>query len=218
MTYPDANDFLMQGGTPAAKFPDIGATIIGMITKPPKMRQVTDPATGEVKRWQSGDPQMQIVIDLQTELNDPMVPDDNGERTLWCKGLMMNAVRDAVRRAGARGLEVGGVLQVTYTGDGEPTKKGFRGPKLYAANYTPPSAAPVAVPEQPVQQAFNQHQRGVNHEGAPVSQQAPQVQVAARPADPAVAQSFMDRLRAQAANNAAARGQGGLAQDEEPPF
>lgn len=207
MTYPDANDFLMQGGTPAAKFPDIGATIIGMITKPPKMRQVTDPATGEVKRWQSGDPQMQIVIDLQTELNDPTIPDDNGERTLWCKGLMMNAVRDAVRRAGARGLEVGGVIQVTYTGDGEPTKKGFRGPKLYAANYTPPSQAPVAIPEQPVQQAAPQ-----------VRQQPVQTQVAARPADPAVAQSFMDRLRAQAANNAAARGQGGLAQDEEPPF
>lgn len=232
MTYNDANDFLMQGGTPAAKFPSIGSTIIGMIVKPPKVREVTDPATGEVKRWPSGDAQMQVVIELQTELRDPTLSNDDGIRTLWCKGLMQNAVRDAVRRSGAPGLEVEGILQVTYSANGEQKNKAFNPPKIYTATYTPPQARPVAIPdgpggyEQPAQQAMGQHQRGANHEGAHVSQQAPaQTQVAARPVtqqpDPAVAQSFMERLRQQAANNQAARAQTnhhGLPQDEEPPY
>lgn len=215
MTYSDANSFLMAGGTPAIKFPSIGSTVIGMIVKPPTIREVTDPATNEVKRWQDGRPQMQVVIELQTELHDPsiMFGKDDGIRTLWCKGLMQNAVRDAVRRAGAPGLEVGGILQVTYSANGEQKNKAFNPPKLYTAEYTPPRAEPVAIPdgpgggEQPVQQA-------------PV-----QTQVAARPVtqqpDPAVAQSFMDRLRQQAANNQAARAQTnhhGLPQNEEPPY
>jgi hypothetical protein len=34
----------------------------------------------------------------------------------------------------------GGELIVTYTGDGEPTRKGLNPPKLYSVVYVPPRA------------------------------------------------------------------------------
>jgi hypothetical protein len=84
---------------------------------------------------------MQIVVQLQTEEHDPADPDDDGIRGLYIKSGMLNAVREAVRKAGAKGLEVGGVLTVQYVGDGERKNKAFDPPKLYTATYVPPSAA-----------------------------------------------------------------------------
>src|SRR5690606_2848911 len=89
--------------------------------------------------------------------SDPEVADDNGERALYIKGNLLKAVREAVRKAGAKGLDVGGTLTVTYSGDGEVSKRGINPPKLYTAVYAPPaqqadefaSGAPAATP--PVQ-------------------------------------------------------------------
>lgn len=136
----EANDFLMSGGAPAAKFPTIGTTVAGTITQQPEVQQIRDFSTGEPLYWPDGKPKMQLVVTLATDQRDPQTPDDDGRRRLYVKGLMRTAIRDAVRKAGARGLEVGGRLEVTYVADGE-RKGNLNPPKLYKAAYTPPQAA-----------------------------------------------------------------------------
>lgn len=138
----DANDLLMGGGAPSAKFPTIGTTVVGTITEKPEVQQVRDFSTGEPQFWSDGKPKQQIVVTLATEERDPQISDDNGDRRVFIKGAMVKAVREAVKRSGSRGLEVGGRLEVTYTGDGE-RKGNLNPPKLYSAVYTPPAAASV---------------------------------------------------------------------------
>jgi hypothetical protein len=143
----DANSFLMGGGgAPTAKFPTPGTTVGGRITEQPKVEQQRDIQTGEAKIWSNGDPMMQLVVTVQTDQRDPAIEDDDGRRRLFVKGQMKNAVSDAVRQAGGKGLEVGGTLQVRYTHDGEQTKRGFSAPKQYAANYTPAAHTELAAP------------------------------------------------------------------------
>lgn len=137
----EANDLLMGGGLAAAKFPTVGTTITGRIVRKPEARQQTDIETGEPLTFANGDPRMQIVVNLATAERDPDKPEDDGERALYIKGNMLNAIRDAVRKTGAAGLEVGGTLTVTYTGDGEKKNRAFNAPKLYTATYVPPAAA-----------------------------------------------------------------------------
>ncbi|WP_309049271.1 hypothetical protein [Streptomyces sp.] len=143
----DANSFLMGGGgAPTAKFPTPGTVVGGRITEPPKVEQQRDIQSGEQKFWGNGDPMMQLVVTVQTDQRDPAIEDDDGRRRIFVKGQMKNAVSDAVRQAGARGLEVGGTLHVRYTHDGEQKNRGFSPPKQYAAKYVPAAQAELAAP------------------------------------------------------------------------
>lgn len=146
----NADDFLMGGGIPAAKFPAFGAAASGRITEKPTVSQQTDFTTGEPKVWADGSPQLQLVVTLATEQRDAEIPDDDGSRRIYVKGQMKKAVQDAVRKSGAKGLEVGGVLTVTYVGDGEKTNPRFAAPKQYSATYTPAATAELNRPD-PVQ-------------------------------------------------------------------
>lgn len=146
----DANSFLMGGsGAPTAKFPTPGTIVGGRITEPPKVEQQRDIQSGEQKFWANGDPMMQMVVTVQTDQRDPAIEDDDGKRRIFVKGQMKNAVADAVRQVGARGLEVGGTLHVRYTHDGEQTKRGFSAPKQYAAKYVPAAQAELAAVPAP---------------------------------------------------------------------
>lgn len=137
-----AEDFLMGGGgAPSAKFDTRGVTVAGRITEPPAVQQQRDIQTGEKKFWNDGNPMMQLVVTVQTDRRDPGVPDDDGRRRLFVKGQMKQAIQDAVKLSGARSLEVGGHLSVTYTHDGEAKQRGFSPPKQYRAEYTPAAAA-----------------------------------------------------------------------------
>ncbi|KAB2384734.1 hypothetical protein [Actinomadura montaniterrae] len=157
----NADEFLMQGGVASAKFPVIGTTVTGTIAREPEVRDQTDFDTGKVKTWDDGTPRRQLMVVLQTAERDPANPDDDGERAVYVKGQMKTAVRDAVRKAGAPGLKVGGTLTVQYIADGQATRG--NPPKQYAASYVPPANAaandflnggePQAVPAQPVPQA-----------------------------------------------------------------
>jgi hypothetical protein len=160
----DANDLLMGGGVKSAAFPDqqYGHTVSGVIVRPPQVRQQTDFDSGKPKFFDNGDPMMQIVVQVQTDLRDPADASDDGTRAFYLKGQMQAAVRDAVREAGAKGLEVGGHLAVRYIRD-EPNSRGRgKDKKVYAARYTapaaqqandalmagdPPAAAPAAKPD-----------------------------------------------------------------------
>jgi hypothetical protein len=139
----DFNAFLMGGGTTSAKFPTIGTSVTGTICRQPEVQQQTDVTTGELKFWPSDNkPMQQLQVVLQTTEQDD--PDDDGQRAIYVKGKMQAAVRDAVRKSGAKGLEVGGALTVTFVGEGESPKRGMNPPKLYSASYTPATAAAAA--------------------------------------------------------------------------
>lgn len=138
-----ANEFLMGGGIPAAQFPDeaYGTTVGGVITTQPEMVQQTDLDDGTLKFWNDGKPMMQCIVIVQTEIRDPQITDDEGLRKFYIKANSLKAVREAVRRSGSKGLEVGGTLALTYTADGERKSRTKNPPKLYSATYQPPAAA-----------------------------------------------------------------------------
>lgn len=183
----EANDLLMGGGLAAAKFPTVGTTITGRIVRKPEARQQTDIETGEPLTFANGDPRMQIVVNLATAERDPDKPEDDGERALYIKGNMLNAIRDAVRKTGAAGLEVGGTLTVTYTGDGEKKNRAFNAPKLYTATYVPPAAA--AANEMLMGTPAQNPLAGTPYAGVPATVtaiQQPQWPTVATPGVPAV--------------------------------
>lgn len=140
MTSPlDPNAFLMGGGAAAVSFPTIGTTVSGRIVATPEVRQQTNPQDNSPKFFKNGDPMMQLVVRVATDERNLQDLTDDGTRAFYIKANMLNAVREAVRKAGAKGLEVGGTLSVTYVADGEKTNPAFNAPKLYTAVYQPPT-------------------------------------------------------------------------------
>jgi len=152
----DVNDFLLSGGVTAAKFERPGTSVSGKITLL-RVEQQREIDSGKPKYWDDGTPQMQIVCHLQTTQRDPASPDDDGVRAVYIRGNMKAAVSTAVRKARAK-LIIGGDLTITYTGDGERKSAAFNPPKMYAADYAPPSVAAVddvlgAAPAPPAEPA-----------------------------------------------------------------
>jgi hypothetical protein len=142
----NATDWLMSGGVPWAKFDDFGDTVTGTITEEPRVRQSRDYDSNEPAFWPDGGAVEELVITLQTDQRDPEADDDDGRRLFVVNApAKKNALRDAVRNAGAKGLAVGGRLQVTFTHELEPKKRGARGAKQYAARYAPPPPREVPV-------------------------------------------------------------------------
>src|SRR5256885_7443643 len=141
MTLPNANQWLMGGGYTTAKFDKPGASVTGTVAEQPTIQQQRNFDTGALEFWDDGNPKYQLVVVLQTDQRDPDVQDDDGTRALYVRGNLQKAIRDAVRQSGADGLETGGMVTVTYTGDAAPTRKGINGAKLYRAEYKPPAAA-----------------------------------------------------------------------------
>lgn len=135
MTSPsyDANDVLFGGGTPAASFKSPGDTFAGKITKleAVQARKFKDgKPTDELDTWPNGEPKMQAVATLRTDHRDAGDPSDDGQRKIYIASRdLQGKVREAVRQAGKRKLDIGDYLQVTYTGD-EKTDSG-----LYAKIY-----------------------------------------------------------------------------------
>ena len=142
----DANDFLMGGGVKSAKFEKKGAKVSGIIARKPELQQQCDFDSGKPLTWDDGAPRQQIKVVLTTDERDD--DDDNGERALYLKGGLLKTVQAAVKKAGEKGIAVGGKLAVKYTGDGE--KKGkLNPPKLYAAKYEAPDPLAMAAASEP---------------------------------------------------------------------
>ena len=140
MSMDEVNDWLSGGGGRSASFPAIGASVTGYIIDA-EIRAQTDFKTGAVLTWDDGNPRKQLVITLQTDLQED--DEDDGIRKLYAKGKMLAAIRNA---AGQPGLQRGGKLRVKYVANGE-ARRGFNPPKLYEAQYRAPEAAPVEVPD-----------------------------------------------------------------------
>lgn len=151
-TNPNANDVLMGGGgVPSAKFATPGDSIKGRIVAPPQAYQVRDydrnnPGAGELKFYPSGDPIMAIYVDLATDLRDPSIEDDDGIRRVYVEGRYIKEdVRNAVRTAGAPGLEVGATLELAFTHREDPEDKRSR--KFWQARYIPAGNAALMAPD-----------------------------------------------------------------------
>ena len=142
-TATDANEILMGSGGRTAKFTQHGEQVWGEIVSL-DARQQTAFESSELLYWPDGAPRMQVVVTLQTELQDDA--DDDGLRRLYAKGAMTAAIRKAVTQANARGLTTGGRLLVRYVSDAAPKRPGMSGEKQYFAKYEPP-AATVVIPE-----------------------------------------------------------------------
>lgn len=126
---------------------DVGDKIDGTIVSIKRVQQ-TDFTSGEPLTWSNGDPRMQTVVELQTDLRDS--DDDDGIRTLWLKGGKNYepqtgsgqsgevALAQAAKDAGAKSIEEGARLQFRCTGLAKPTTRGFQPARLYTAKYTAP--------------------------------------------------------------------------------
>lgn len=136
----DPNQFLTGSGALTAKFATHGATVNGTIASEPQVSQQTAFGTNDPLVWSDGSPRLQLIVELETP---------EGLQKLYVKSGLKNAVSDAVRAAGEKGLQIGGTLTVTYTGDAAPARPGIAGAKIYSASYAPPAPVAVAVPAGP---------------------------------------------------------------------
>lgn len=138
----DPTSFLMGSGVPSYKFETPGQVAKGTIVSL-DLQQQRDYKTNALQYWDDGKPRMQLRVVLQTDEHDDDT--DDGLRAVYVKGESQKAVRDAVRAAGAKTIEVDGVLAVAYIGDGEQTDVRLNPPKLYKAEYRPPRPANESV-------------------------------------------------------------------------
>jgi len=187
----DANDVLFGSGIPAAKFQHPGDTFGGPIvkleaTQMRKFDKKTNRPTDELDYWDNGDPKMQAVVTVRTQHRDASDPSDDGQRKLYISSrYQQNAVKAAVKAAGKRQLEIGGILQLTYTHEA-PSEAGPMA-KFYEASYSPPSAAAA-------NQALGVDTRGPGAVSAPSASvnptqvQVPSVQQLIPAADPTAVQ------------------------------
>jgi len=163
-------------------FDRVGDSVSGKVLQLAEVQQ-TDMETGKPAFWEDGRPKMMYRVTLATALRDPADPADNGERSVYLRGSKKSesrsslaAVLDAVRQAtGGTSLQPNGTLTLTYTGDGEPSRRGYNAPKQYAAQYQAPAmelGGGAPVQQQPAYQA------------PPVQQAAPAPAVPATPTGP----------------------------------
>lgn len=184
------DDFLGGGGGKSAfvKADPEGTTYAGTILDIGREMDQVDPGTGKVKLWDDGTPRKQLPVTLDCpDKKDPADPNDDGARTLYVKGAMRIALRDAVRRSRGK-LRVGGWLSVTHTHTAAPERAGLNGEKKYSAEYRPSSPADSFLEQpgdQPPAPAAAPAPAPAAQQPAPVAASAPAEQPAA-PAAPSM--------------------------------
>ena len=155
MSEPTVGSFFSGGGT-SAKFPKMGTTVEGVITKvhPPEQQRDFDtqqPIPGKY----------QIRIELDTDERNPDIDGDDGKRVLYVKGWMQGAIGDALRKSGVNEPEVGAKLAVTWSSSAPPTRPGLEGAHQFTAVYTPRRlASSAAQPGTEERRRQRPHQRG----------------------------------------------------------
>lgn len=120
------------------KFANIGDEFTGIISAPVVLKQATEFGTGALKFYpKSQDPIMEEVISL----DDVSAPSkEEAASTIYVSSpKMRQAIGEAIIAAGADDLNVGGTLQLKFTGHGTG-KNPSQPPKLYAAKYVAPAA------------------------------------------------------------------------------
>lgn len=153
--------FAPKGGK-GLKFQQPGTSYSGTINAEPYEEQQKEYGSDRPATYPNGDPKMQILVNLDTQLREEA--DDDGRRTLYVNSpKMKRAIFDAITAAGENDLKVGGTLTVTFTGF-DPNSKNPQNPaKLYSASYVAPQSAfsqgQPAPAQQPAQQQQQQQQQ-----------------------------------------------------------
>lgn len=171
-----------------AKFEQPGTSISGIIENV-TANQIRDFKSRQPKFFDDGQPQMQVLVTINTGVTDPMVEDDDGRRTVYIKGfgLQRHAWLQALHNAGLRkAAEVrpGDRFTATFTGFGE-AKPGMNAPKLfeYVIEHQSPADLAMNQPQQPgmqqAQPAYPQQQYAPQQ-----PMQAPNQGYAPAPVDP----------------------------------
>jgi len=142
LNYDELDDLFSGGGAPAFKFEKVGDKVTGTIVDL-EVRQQRDFDSGELKVWDDGKAMLEMVLTLKTALRDSDIEDDTGERRVFCRGVMLTAFKNAVRKAKVKKPEVGATVTIVHDGLGEAKRKGFNAPKLYSVEYVPAKAAQV---------------------------------------------------------------------------
>jgi hypothetical protein len=171
-TNPD--DFLAGGGKSinfgslnSGGFKRMNIPFGGRVVAKPSISQVTNFTTKLPEQWPDGRPKEQMTVVLDTSAGpyperDPADPSDNGHRTLFVKGSMVNPFRSAVQAGKAvPKLEPGDWVFGMHTG----TKPGKGGTsytwwwKVVPRDQQLPGdlPAPVALPPQNAQAAPQQY-------------------------------------------------------------
>lgn len=121
----------------------IGDTVTGVITDS-EVRQSRDFDDNSLETWDDGSPVQQLVINIQTDLNEPTeeYPEDDGMRTVYIRwyGAQRKALLKAAKDAGVTDLFAGDQFTASFTGLGEQKDKKKNPPKLYAFGIKPAGA------------------------------------------------------------------------------
>ena len=132
-------DDVMQGGAPSAFSKDdpIGTSVEGEIVEI-RAEQQTDFTTGEPLYYPNGKAKPQVVIHLQTSLQDPDRVGDSGIRGVYVKGYNIGQLRLACRQAGVGDHpNVGDHLKATFARTQPAKTRGYNDAKIYDYVVTP---------------------------------------------------------------------------------
>jgi predicted RNA-binding protein YlqC (UPF0109 family) len=125
----DDGGFMGGESYPALKFAAVGDTHEGVV-RGVKKKQDVSMATNTPITWPNGDPKWVWLFELEQA--------DGEMGTLWVRGNMVKAIREAVTAAGA-GSPIGWQLKIQHHALGEPVA-GKNPAKLYRAKITPAPA------------------------------------------------------------------------------
>lgn len=105
---------------------DVRKIVIADINK----QQETSFETGAPVTWPSGDPKYQYVVSGLV---------DGEESRLFIKGYMVDALKEALRKAGIKAGDSlnGGTLTVKWQSTDEPRRAGMQGARRYVAKFEP---------------------------------------------------------------------------------
>lgn len=160
---PSADDMMGAPSVPSFSFDaDPGTEHGGVIVELPDAMHKRNYDTKELEYWpaqqgQAPRPKWTWPVICQTDYNDPTIQDDDGQRAHYLEYKKLDAVKKAVRLAGAEKLEVGGELYVKLLGGGSKDRTSqYSGSKskVYEARYRTaaqrgagtPAVAPQAAP------------------------------------------------------------------------
>jgi hypothetical protein len=108
-----------------------GDTVTGHITDV-QVRQARDPQTNKLRTWENGDPTLQVVVTIQTDL-DPVDENDDGARSIFIKwwGVQRKALLAALKAAGQEDLSDGQEFTATFVSTEKATGRAMSDTKIY---------------------------------------------------------------------------------------
>jgi hypothetical protein len=124
----------------------VGASVTGRVIKS-DVNQKTGYEDGTPQTWKDGSPVEELWVVLQTDLRDPDIEEDDGQRRVYIRwfGSDKRNLEHAIYPTGDKWLKDGATLTVTFTGFGEQKDKKLNPPKLYDFVYVAPPSPTEAL-------------------------------------------------------------------------